>query len=126
MKYLFLITLLFFANSMTFAQSNPYGNKYDDPSFEAMKIIKVIDPSAFNPTKLTTNMKEFKSVILQLSNRAYTQINIDTWYKCSYEHEKIFNLYNLYYKTISKTFFDDNCKALIALMLIDGTLKSNE
>ncbi len=106
-------------------RGHPYGNKYYDPSFDAMKVIKVIEPAEFNPKKLTTNLNEFKSIILQLSNRAFTQLNIDSWYKCSYEHEKVYTLFNLYYKPVTKIFFDENCKSLITLMLIDGTLKSN-
>mgnify|MGYP001193144873 CR=1 FL=1 len=125
MKKLLLVLLVGICSFKTFAQSNPYGNKYDDPSFDAMKVIKVIEPAEFNPKKLTTNLNEFKSIILQLSNRAFTQLNIDSWYKCSYEHEKVYTLFNLYYKPVTKIFFDENCKSLITLMLIDGTLKSN-
>jgi len=126
MKKTFILTIALFISSIGFGQSNPYGDKYDDPNFEAIKVVKVIESSGFKPSKLTSNLQEFKAIILQLSNRAYTQLNIDTWYKCSYEHEKVFNLYNLFYKPVTKSFFDENCKALCALMLIDGTLKSKE
>lgn len=126
MKIFQLLTVLLFCIGSLYAQEtkpNPYGNKYDDKEFNALKIVAVIDAAGFKPIKVTTDLKQFKSALLQLSGRAYTQINIDTWYLCSYKHEEYFQIYNMYYKTVSRSFYDDNCKALIALMLIDGTIK---
>ena len=102
---------------------NPYGNKYDDKDFNGLKVVQVIDAAGFKPINLTTELKQFKSVLLQLSERAYTQLNITTWSLCSYKHEEYFLIYNMYYKAVTRSFYDDNCKALIALMLIDGTIK---
>lgn len=126
MKSFQLLVLLVFGFGSLCAQEtkpNPYGNKYDDNDFNGLKVVQVIDASGFKPIKITTDIKQFKSVILQLSERAYTQMNIDTWYLCSYKHEEYFQIYNLNYKTVTKSYYDDNCKALIALMLIDGTIK---
>lgn len=126
MKTIKLFTVLLLCFGSVYAQEtkpNPYGNKYDDKDFNALKIVSVIDAAGFKPIKVTTDLKQFKSALLQLSERAYTQINIDTWYLCSYKHEEYFQIYNMYYKTVTRTFYDENCKALIALMLIDGTIK---
>jgi hypothetical protein len=126
MKRLQLLFLLLFGFGPIYAQEtkpNPYGDKYDDKDFNGLKVVQVIDASGFKPIKLTTDIKQFKSVLLQLSQRAYTQMNIDTWYLCSYKHEEYFQIYNMYYKTVTRSFYDDNCKALIALMLTDGTIK---
>jgi hypothetical protein len=126
MKKLQLLLLLLFGFASMYAQetkTNPYGSKYDDKNFNGLKVVQVIDASGFKPIKITTDLKEFKSILLQLSERAYTQINIDTWYLCSYKHEEKFQIYNMYYKTVARNFYDDNCKALIALMLVDGTIK---
>jgi|GEM_PF-2881918 len=104
-------------------KSNPYGNKYDDKDFNGLKVMQVIDAASFKPIKLTTDIKQFKSILLQLSERAFTQLNVDTWYLCSYKHEEYFQIYSMYYQTVTRSFYDDNCKALIALMLVDGTIK---
>lgn len=103
-------------------KSNPYGDKYDDKNFNGLKVVQVIDISGFIPLKLTKDVRQFKSVLLQLSDRAYTQLNIDTWSLCSFKHEQYFQIYNMYYKPVTKSFYDENCKALIALMLMDGTI----
>ncbi len=126
MKCLQLFLLLLLSFGSLCAQENkpnPYGNKYDDKDFNGVKVVQIIDAAGFKPIKVTTDMKQFKSALLQLSERAYTQINIDTWYLCSYKHEEYFQIYNMYYKTVTRSFYDDNCKALIALMLLDGTIK---
>lgn len=126
MKRLQLLLLLVFSLGSLYAQemkTNPYGDKYDDKDFNGIKVVQVIDAAGFKPIKVTTDIKQFKSALLQLSERAYTQMNIDTWYLCSYKHEEYFQIYNLNYKSINRNFYDDNCKALIALMLIDGTIK---
>ena len=104
-------------------KSNPYDDKYDDKDFNGVKVVQVIDVAGFKPIKVTRDIKQFKSALLQLSERAYTQLNIDTWSLCSYKHEEYFQIYNMYYKTVTRSFYDENCKALIALMLIDGTIK---
>ena len=118
--------LLLFSVGSIYAQEtkpNPYGNKYDDKDFSGLKVVQVIDAAGFKPIKVTTDIKQFKSALLQLSERAYTQLNIDTWYLCSYKHEEYFQIYNMNYKAVTRNFYDDNCKDLIALMLIDGTIK---
>jgi hypothetical protein len=103
-------------------KKNPFGDKYDDKEFNGIKVIRVIDASGFSPIKLK-DIREFKAAILQLSDAAFKQINIDTWYLCSFKHDEYFEIYNLYYKLITKQFYDENCKALITLMLLDGTIK---
>lgn len=104
---------------------NPYGQKYRDNVFNALKVVQVLDICGFKSLSITDS-KQFKATILQLSDRAYNQINIDTWWLCSYKHEENFQIYNMYYKNVSKSYYDENCKALIALMLLDGTIKQSK
>lgn len=120
-----LISLLFFSynGKSQELKPNPYGKKYDDIEFNALKVVQVMDACGFKPINITTDYKKFKSLILQLSERAYTQFNIDTWYLCSYKHEENFQIYNMYYKQVSRGFYDENCKGLITLMIVDGTIK---
>jgi len=103
-------------------KSNPYEDKYDDKEFNGLKVTKVIEASGFKAVNYA-DLRQFKSMILQLSQRAYTQLNIDTWYLCSYKHEEYFLIYNMYYKSVTHSFYDENCKALITLMILDGTVK---
>lgn len=125
MKRVALFIILFGGVLQLNAQStkpNPYGDKYDDKDFNGLKVVQTIDIIGFKPIRVK-DIKQFKSVLLQLSDKAYTQLNIDTWYLCSYKHEEYFQIYNMYYKAITKNLYDDNCKALITLMLVDGTIK---
>lgn len=117
-KHLFLIITCFLVSMSAMSQ-----DKYDDPSFDALKVLKVIDPAGFKPVKLA-DLERFKAAILSLSSQAFTQLNIDTWSKCTNQQETAFFTYNTYYKKVSRSFFEQNCKALCALMLLDGTLKS--
>ena len=126
MKKILLSLIITISTLTSIAQSNPYGDKYDDPSFDAIKIIKIIETADFSPVRVTKDAALFRSILLRLPSRAYTQLNIDSWYKCSFEHEQSFKIYNSYYKSVSQRFFDDNCKALVTFMLIDGTLKSKD
>jgi hypothetical protein len=122
MKHLILLIFLGLANIASGQSSNnDYNSKYDDPGFNGIKVLNVLESSGFKPVKSTTDMRQFKSAILVLSERAYAQINIDTWSLCSNKHEEYFLLYNMYYKPVSKDYYDTNCKGLIALMLLDGT-----
>jgi len=123
-KNIFFILFLFLSFHLIAQtyQSNPYGDKYDDKNFNGLKVVQVIDVSGFIP-KRTNDLRQFKSILLQLSDRAYTQLNIDTWSLCSFKHEQYFQIYNMYYKPVSKSFYDENCKALIALMILDDTIK---
>lgn len=121
MKQLLFLFFLGLVNLATGQSSNNYSSKYDDPEFNGIKVINVLESSGFKPIKSTTDMRQFKSVVLSLSERAYAQINIDTWSLCSNKHEEYFLLYNMYYKPVTKNYYEINCKGLIALMLIDGT-----
>jgi hypothetical protein len=124
-KKYFALLILFFSLFELKAQElkpNPFGQKYRDNEFSALKVIQVIDVCGFKSLS-TNDSRKFRSLILQLSDKAYTQLNIDTWYLCSYKHEENFQIYNMYYKNVSKNYYDENCKALIALMICDGTIK---
>ena len=121
-----IFSLLSFHMQAQNLKPDPYENKYDDKDFNGLKVAQVMDGCGFKPIKRTTDIRQFKSVILQLSDRAYTQFNIDTWYLCSYKHEENFQIYNMYYKPITRNYYDENCKSLLVLMLIDGTIKQSK
>jgi len=58
------------------------------------------------------------------SNRGLIkQININSWGICDHYNIDNFDIYNYYYKTISRATYNKYCKELNALMLIDGTIK---
>lgn len=122
MKYFCFLFISLISINLS-AQDNPYGSRYDDVDFNAMKIIRVIESSSFQPINVTTDLKQFKSALLQMPERAFKQLNIDTWYLCSYSHDENYQIYNMYYKPVTRAYYDQNCKALIALMLLDRTIR---
>jgi hypothetical protein len=99
-------------------------SKYDDPNFNAGKVTSVMKQCEFKPQLITKDLFKFESVLNSLSDRAFYQLNIDTWAKCNNDQDRAFEIYNANYKRVSRSYFQDNCKALIALMLLDGTLNS--
>jgi hypothetical protein len=120
MKNLFLMIGLSLLFNYAKSQNSNFDSKYDDPNFNALKVVKVIDECGFKPARSTSDMRQFKSVILSLSERAYQQINIDTWAICNKKREENYLMYNMYYKPVTRNYFDENCKALITLMIIEG------
>lgn len=120
--FFFLCFLLHVTLYSQETRSNPYGEKYKDPQFNGLKIVNIIDKIGFKPFNRTNDMTKFKTAILQLSDKAYAQLNIDTWYYCSLKHEEYYQIYNLNFKPITRDIYDENCKAIIALMLIDGVV----
>jgi hypothetical protein len=99
-------------------------SKYDDPNFDAVKVTSVMKQCEFKPQLITKDLFKFESLLNGLSDRAFYQLNIDTWAKCNKDQDRAFEIYNTLYKKVSRIYFQDNCKALIALMLMDGTLNS--
>jgi hypothetical protein len=123
MKNLIITTLLL--SSVLSAQTGIDTSTYhDDPNFTPTEIVKTMEIAGFKPVKRTKDLREFKILMLMLSRSIYTQVNIDTWYNCTYNQETIQMLYNTYYKSVSPSFFQRHCKALNALMIIDGTSPS--
>ena len=96
------------------SQNSNFDSKYDDPNFNALKVVKVIDECGFKPSRSTSDMRQFKSVILSLSDRAYQQINIDTWAICNKKREENYLMYNTHllylllqcYNNIHLTFYN--------------------
>ncbi len=86
-------------------------------------MIEVLDKAEFEPQRINVEMREFKSAILQLQKGAIKQLNISTWYMCTRKYEEYFNIYNSYYKIITRAFYETNCKELNALMILDGVVK---
>ena len=99
-------------------------SKYDDPYFNAIKVTSVMKDCGFKPQLVTNDLNKFESVLNGLSDRAFYQLNIDTWAKCNNDQDRAFEIYNTFYEKVSRSYFQINCKALTTLMLIDGTLTS--
>ncbi len=51
------------------------------------------------------------------------QININSWVVCDQYKIDNFDIYNYYYKDITRETFNLHCQVLNALMLLDGTIK---
>jgi hypothetical protein len=117
---LLLLTFILFSQS---DENKGWSKKYYEKNLSSTLVIKIMDECGFVPAKQTKDVRDFKSTILQLSDKAFDQINIDTWYLCSNKHEENFQIFNMYYKKVTKEYYDTNCKALIALMLLDGTVR---
>ncbi len=122
MRYLFFSAFILLFGLNVFAQNQRLSDKYMAYNLTSLSLTKVIDESGFKPRKITSDATTFRSLVLQLDNQTIQQLNIDTWWLCSQKHEENFQIYNMYYKPISKVYFDANCKELIALMEIDGTV----
>jgi len=89
------------------------------------QITATIDLIAFKPVKL---LKQFKGVDLKkfiyYANEQSTlrQLNIDARYLCRNKKEENYEVYNLYYKKISKDTYDLYCKEINILMEMDGVI----
>lgn len=126
MKRLFLIicfTCISFGLIAQGLKPSPYGDRYGQIELNAMKIVKIMEECNFKPVKRTTDIRTFKLLILNLPTNVFEQTSRDTWYLCSYKHDENFEIYNMYYQKISKSYYDDNCNAIISLMIFDGVIK---
>lgn len=82
----------------------------------------LIDGIKFKPIKNAKNYstRDMKAALLSFNSDDINQMNITSNYYCSVKHEEMYQLWNLYYPTINKSFWDKYCKGLIALMDMDG------
>lgn len=126
MKYLFW--LIFFCYSSTSIKSqskteDDWFKKYSgEVDWEAKNYIGLIDFIGWKPVKAMKqyDVKDVKATFLLLSAPQIRQMNMDGTYYCSYKHEEMYQLWNLYYPKISQEYWDKYCKGFIALLSFDG------
>lgn len=116
-------TIFLFAIVSMNAQSNHDDKYYKDGEYTLLSIVKTIDKSGFEIQNLEISLKDFKKIILQFDDADIRQLNISSRYLCTEKHNDNFEIWNMFYKRISKSFYYDNCEQLIALMILDGTIK---
>lgn len=116
-NFIISIVLVLFFLTDTFAQNL---------AFNTSDLRKVASSIGFKGVKNLKDLSEgewlqyFNNIE---SNRALiTQININSWGVCEHYNIDNFDIYNYYYKTISREKYNMYCKEINALMLIDGTI----
>ena len=84
----------------------------DITQFKGAKRLK-----GYNQQKLNEflNRIESNSGLLQ-------QLNIDGWAICDYKNIDNFETYNYYYKKISRTIYNQYCKEINAIMILDDII----
>ena len=105
------------------AQSNYTDKYYKDGEYSLLSIVKAIDKTGFELQNLEISLQDFKKIVLQLEDADIRQLNISSRYLCTEKHNDNFEIWNMFYKKITKSFYDENCEQLIALMILDGTIK---
>jgi hypothetical protein len=110
------------ANAQTNKNENQLSEIYRPQIWKATDYINLIETIQFKPIKNAKNysIRDIKAALLTFNSDDINQMNITGSYYCSVKHEEMYQLWNLYYPTINKSFWDTNCKGLIALMDFDG------
>ena len=114
-KIILLFTVFFISQS-----------KAQIKEFSALDLTNTIEEIGFKPVKKLKNFNQIdlkKFVLSSIQNGLLQQLNIDAWYHCENKSEEGFQIYNLYYKKISKTYYNSHCKEINALMEIDGVVQ---
>ena len=116
---LILLSIFFVINS----NSQDYYSRDDVTKYD---LVKTIDLVNFKPVGELKNVsiKIFKTAILQPgSDNLIKQINIDGRASCSNDFNECYELWNLYYENVSKSFFKKRCIELTFLLDMDGIIK---
>ena len=95
--------------------------------FTTSDIIKFVDLTGFKGAKILKgfNPQEQKQLIKEVlsDSGSLNQLNIDAWYICDRQKIDNFEIYNYYYKKISRATYNQYCKEINALMMLDGIVK---
>lgn len=103
-------------------KSTPSGIEYN---FSGNDFIKVIELVNFAPqsSQLQHDAQLLKKVILNLDQADLRQMKITgNYYSRTFKHDDYFELYNMYYKKLSKETWDKYCPYLLPLMDLDGVV----
>lgn len=98
--------------------------------FTAIDLKNIANTIDWSPAKNFKGVSKEKMNLffLEINNDTalIKQINIDSWGICDYNKIDNLELYNYYYKDISRSFYNNNCKEINALLLIDGIIKQQK
>ncbi|MBO9204852.1 MULTISPECIES: hypothetical protein [Niastella] len=124
-KQIIFLLISFCCINTLIAQSkseDEWAKIYRPQEWKATDYVALIDSIKFKPMKNMKNhsVRDIKAAILSLNSDDIRQMNITGSYYCSVKHEEMFQLWNLYFPPISKSFWNINCKGLITLMDLDG------
>lgn len=93
------------------------------------KLINAINNTNFrfknNAKDIPSSMYK-KMLVDVIHNRALKQLEIEAWNICDYKKIDNYNIYIQNYSYISKEVFNNYCKELNALMIIDGIIKQSK
>ena len=126
--FIILSCLMFSFFSHTSAQEKDYTKLYENDYWSASDYTKAIDTFIYYTNfKFVKDLKSYgvksiKAMFLNMTVEEIKQMNIDGEYYCSVKHEDCYNLWQLYYPSITKDTFDRYCKGLIVFMILDGVL----
>lgn len=117
-KLLTIITVVLMTSPLLLSQNNEFNTS------DLKKIAEKVEFKFVNKFKHLSGIKllEFYNTI-EADRSLIKQINIDSWAVCEHYNIDNFEIYNYYYKSISRATFNQYCKELNALMIIDGTTK---
>ena len=116
MRTIILLFTLFFVSQ----------SKAQIKEFSALDLTSTIEEIGFKPVKKLKNFNQIdlkKFILSTIQNGLLQQLNINAWYLCENKREEGFQIYNLYYKKISKTYYNFHCKEINAIMEIDGVVQ---
>lgn len=117
---LIIVTILTF--NLSFSQLKEFE---DFTATDLKKIAKIVDFKFENNLKGMSQKQVLTMFnIIESDSSMLKQINIDSWSVCYNSKIDNFEIYNAYYNRISRSTFDNYCKELNALMMIDGTVKT--
>lgn len=101
-----------------------YSQNEEFTTYDLKKVMETIQfkgsgrLKGYSPQKINQflNMVESNSGLLK-------QLNIDGWAICDYKKIDNFETYNYYYKKISRATYNENCKEINAIMILDDIIK---
>lgn len=116
MKNLFLF--LFLATCST-----GFSQKFKE--FTRMELVTALERTNFVPVTEGLSKQKLKAYLLQIPNEDLQQLNINVWYLQKNQYVECYELYKMYYTSrVSKELYDTYNKELVALMNLDGVVKS--
>jgi hypothetical protein len=117
-----ILLILIITSINVFSQNNIGDRYYEDGEYTLVSVIATIEKSGFELQNRDISMEVFKRAVIKLGEGSIRQLNINTRFLCTNKHEENFEIWNMFYKKISKEFYRENCEQLIALMLLDGII----
>ena len=98
------LLILTIVSVSVFSQNNIDDRYYDDGEYSLISVIKTIDKSGFELQNRDISLEVFKRAVISLGEGSIRQLNINTRYLCTNKHNENFEIWNMFYKNISKKF----------------------